>query len=113
PVGANYFIKKHIGHPKYEDFSLDIGFTMAKAIYDWIAASWSMNYQRKKGGIVACDYKLDAKSERQFFEALITETTIPAMDGSAKEPSYLTVKFAPEYTRVAKASGKVGGEVGK
>src|SRR5688572_26710063 len=113
PSGPNYFVKKHIGTPKYEDFTLQIGFSMSKAVYDWIAASWAMNYQRKNGAIIACDYKLDAKSQREFFNALIVETGIPACDGSSKEAAYLTLKFAPEYTRMTKASGKATGETGK
>jgi phage tail-like protein len=108
--GASYYTKKHIGNVKYEDININIGFSMTKAIYDWIAASWQMNYQRKNGAVVACDYKLDAKSSRQFFNALLTETTIPACDGASKEPAYMTIKFAPEYTRVVKASGKPGGD---
>jgi phage tail-like protein len=111
--GPTYFPKKTIGTPKYEDFNLQLGFSMSKAVYDWIAASWSMNYQRKNGAIIACDYKMDAKSQSEFFNALITETGIPACDGSSKEPAYLTLKFAPEYTRVTKASGKASGEFGK
>jgi hypothetical protein len=113
PAGPMYFVKKHIGTPKYEDFTMQIGFSMSKAVYDWIAASWSMNYQRKNGSVVACDYKLDAKSEREFFNALITETGLPACDGSSKEPAYLTLKYAPEYTRMKKASGKATGDYGK
>jgi phage tail-like protein len=113
PSGPSYFVKKHIGTPKYEDFTLQIGFSMSKAVYDWIAASWAMNYQRKNGAIIACDYKLDAKSQREFFNALVTETGIPACDGASKEPAYLTLKFAPEYTRYTKASGKAAGEYGK
>jgi hypothetical protein len=111
--GASYYTKKHIGNVKYEDININIGFSMTKAIYDWIAASWMMNYQRKNGAIVACDYKLDAKTQREFFNALITETTLPACDGSSKEPAYLSIKFAPEYTRYSKASGKAAGEYGK
>ncbi|MCL5102624.1 MAG: phage tail protein [Armatimonadetes bacterium] len=100
-VGPSYFTKKHIGQPKYEDFSVQVGFSMAKPIYEWIANSWTQNYARHSGGIVACDFKMQGKSESQFFNALITETTIPACDGSSKEPGYITVKLAPEYTRSA------------
>jgi hypothetical protein len=49
--------------------------------------------------------------ERQFVNALLTETTIPALDAASKEPAYLTVKFAPEYTRTSKPEGK--GDYGK
>jgi hypothetical protein len=113
PTGPASFVKKHIGTPKYEDFSLQIGFSMSTAVYDWIAASWAMNYMRKDGSIVTADFKLDAMSERQFFNALITEVGIPACDGGSKEPAYLTLKFAPEYTRVVKASGKTSFDLSK
>jgi len=68
PAGPTYFIKKHIGQPKYQDFEVQLGFTMSKAVYDWISRSWAMNYERKDGSIIATDYKLMAKSERQFFQ---------------------------------------------
>jgi len=35
------------------------------------------------------------------------------MDGSSKEPAYLSVKFSPEYMRYKKASGKLSGSLGK
>jgi phage tail-like protein len=115
PAGPNTFVKKHIGQPKYEEFTLQVGFSMNKALYEWIAQSWNMKYQRKGGSVVALDYTLTPKSERQFTQALITETTIPAMDGSSKEPAYLTVKFAPEVIRYVAATGSKTdfGEYGK
>jgi phage tail-like protein len=115
PAGPSYFVKKHIGQPKYQDFTLQVGFSMSKPIYDWIAESWRMNYQRKNGSVIVMDYTLTPKSERQFMQALITETTIPAMDGSSKEPAYMTVKFSPEIIRNVAASGNKAeyGEYGK
>jgi len=106
-LGPDFFVKKHIGQPKYEDIELTIGFELVQDVYDWIAASWNMNYARKDGSIVATDANLQAKSERQFYHALITEVTIPALDGAAKDPAFLTVKFSPEYTREVKAAGKL------
>lgn len=113
PLGSLYYVKKHIGTPKYEDFTMQLGFALSRSVYDWIAASWQSNYMRKNGSIVATDFKLDATSERQFFNALITETGIPACDGSSKEPAYLTLKLAPEYTRLVKASGKTSLDLSK
>jgi hypothetical protein len=107
PGRPGIFTKKHIGQPKYEDIQLTIGFGMAQTIYDWIAASWKQSYARKDGSIVVTDATLQAKSEREFFHALISEVTFPALDGSSKDAAYLTVKFSPEYTRSGQASGKV------
>jgi len=104
--GPTAYVKKHVGPPRYEDFSIDIGLWMARTVYDWIQASLKMNYQRKNGSIVSYDYNLEARSEREFYNALIAEVTFPAMDGAAKDQCYLTVKFSPEFTRMKKASGK-------
>jgi len=114
PAGPGYFVKKHIGQPKYEDLTVQVGFSMSKPLYDWIAQSWKMNYTRKNGSIVAMDQSLTPKSERQFTQALLTETTIPAMDGASKEPAYITLKFSPETIRSASPSGgDKPGESGK
>jgi hypothetical protein len=107
PTGPGGVVKKHIGPPKYEEFELRIGLGMARQVYDWIAASWAGKFERKSGAIVEADAKLDAKSERQFVHALITETTIPALDGSSKDPAHLTLKLAPESIKTAKAAGKL------
>jgi hypothetical protein len=48
----------------------------------------------------------DERSERQFFNALLVETTLPTLDASARETGLLTLKLAPEYTRdVVPAAG--------
>lgn len=113
PSGPEYFARKHIGQPKYEEFELQLGFNLGAGLYDWIAASWTGNYQRKSGRVIAANYNLESESEREFSNALVTETTIPAMDASSKDPAFLTVKFAPEFTRRRKATGKLPGGAGK
>jgi phage tail-like protein len=108
PADRSGFAKKHIGLPKYEEFAVQFGFAMANELYDWISASWDRKYARKNGAVVSTDNKLAPVAEVQFTNALLTETTIPALDASSKEAAYLTVKFAPEYTRAGKPSTKLG-----
>jgi hypothetical protein len=105
-IGPTTYVKKHVGPPRYEEFSIDIGLWMTHTVYEWIQASLKMNYQRKNGSIVSYDVNLEARSEREFYNALITEVTFPAMDGASKDQCYMTVKFAPELIRMKKASGK-------
>ncbi len=112
-VGPDYFVKKHIGQPKYEDFSVRIRLSMEKKVYDWIAASWKANHQRKDGSVIVADYKGNAKAIREFYNAMITETTIPAMDASSKDAAFMTLKYSPEFTRYKKGSGKVSGSLEK
>ncbi|HTO96111.1 MAG TPA: hypothetical protein VMK66_03620 [Myxococcales bacterium] len=103
---GDLFGRKHIGGPIYEDFSVDFGFSMDPSLYQWIADNWAMKWTRKSGAIVAYDFDLQAKVEREFFDAVIRETVIPTLDGASKEPAYLRVKFSPELIRTKKGSGK-------
>ncbi len=106
-AGPSYFVKKHLGPLKYEDFVAQIDLSQGKPVYDWISAMWTMNYQRKNGSVVTLDARNQATSQQDFFNVLLTETTIPALDASSHDDGYLTIKFAPEYTRSVKPSGKV------
>ena len=106
-VGSSMFAKKHLGQVEYSPFLLQFPVTMSAALIEWINASWTGHAQRKDGAIIASDISLNAVSQREFSDALIAETTIPALDGSSKEAGYLTVKVVPEAVRTGKASGKV------
>ncbi len=108
-ASSSFFSKKHIGAPKYEDMTMQVGLSMNKAFYDWITACWKGNFQSKNGSILACDSNFNILSQRDFFNALLTEVTIPAMDASSKDAAYMTLKISPEYTRYKKSSGKVTG----
>jgi len=101
------FTKKHIGNPKYEDIALQLGFSNDKAIYEWITASWKLSHQRKNGSVVTADFRHRPVSERQFFNALITEVTVPTLDASDTDPGFLTLKLTPEFTRTLKAGGSL------
>ena len=101
------FTKKHLGSPRYEEILVPIDFGMAQELYDWIAASWNMNYARKDGSIIITDPSFNAVSSLEFFQALVTEFGMPALDASSKDVAHMTVKFAPELTRRQKASGKM------
>jgi phage tail-like protein len=106
-TGNSVFVAKHIGAPKYEDFVAQIGLSMAQPLYDWIEATLSANVVRKNGSFTTADANLNAKTEQQFSNAIVTEVGFPALDAAAKDAAHLTVKLAPELTRSAKASGKL------
>jgi len=108
-TGASLTTKKHIGSPRYGEYSLQFGSGLDPKLYDWISASWNMSYQRKNGAISTADNQYREVARTEFFNALITETSIPACDASAKEPAYFEVAIAPEYTRPAKPSGGAPG----
>jgi hypothetical protein len=107
--GSSHFAKKHLGGIAYSPLALQLGTGMGKELYEWISASWNGNSERRDGAIVAADSQFVAVSQREFAHALVSEVTIPALDGASKEAAYLTVKLVPEYVRAAKASSRVIG----
>jgi hypothetical protein len=78
----------------------------------WISDSWQGSYSRRNGAIVHGDFKGKARFEQQFTNALITETTFPALDASDKNPAYMNVKFQPETLVLQKTSGDLQATVG-
>jgi hypothetical protein len=111
PIPGSREMKKLIGLPRHEDFSLDLGFAMTSPVFEWIAATWEMKAPYRDGAILACDVELKPKSQRKFTGAVITETTIPALDATGKSPVWLNLKFAVQTLHLEAASGdKVSGD---
>jgi phage tail-like protein len=103
--GTATFPKKHIGAPKYEELVLGVDLSLDKLFYEWLADTLAGKSVRRDGSITATDSRQKAVSERQFFDALVTEVTVPKADAGSKEPGVLTVKLAPELLRARAGSG--------
>ena len=88
--------KKRIRNVICEPFTIDVGIGMSQEFYDWIEASFDRGYITKNGELVAYDLDDNVMSIREFQDAHISEVTMPALDGSSKDPAYMTVKFNPE-----------------
>ena len=106
PASGGVFQQKHISTVKYEPFVVSVGFANASPLYDWVADTWKGKFDRKSGSVVVTDYKLEAKREREFSNALLTETSFPDFDAASKEQGFLTLKFNPELVKETSASGK-------
>jgi phage tail-like protein len=102
----SYYAKKNVTTVKYSPVKLRVGVSMGKAFYDWIAAGWTGDVQRRGGSIVEADDKGAVKARREFADALISEVAFPAFDGASKEAGYLTVTLAPEHVAAKKGVGK-------
>jgi len=112
-TGDGGFPLKSIANVKYDDFAVQLGFGMTKAVYDWVSATWLMQHPRRDGSITTADFNYQAKSERSFRDALISEVGFPKLDGSSKEAGYLTVTIAVEETTDHPASGAINAPVTK
>jgi hypothetical protein len=96
PIGTHNQRIKSISTLEVDPFTLDFGISGAKDILKWIRSSWDKKYTRRNGVITHANFDLQRTYEHEFFDALITETTFPALDGAAKDTAYLKVKIQPE-----------------
>ena len=106
-VDSSLFSKKHLGPVSYSPFVMEFGLPMTADLSNWINASWTGKAIARNGAVVQTDQSFVALSQREFTQALITETTFPAFEGGAKQAAYLALTLAPESTRTVKASGNV------
>jgi hypothetical protein len=113
PIGPENMRIKHSSVVEIEPFTIDCGFAGAGDVMRWIQASWRKDFNRRNGQITHANFDLQQTFEHEFYDALISETTFPALDGSSKDAAFLKVKIQPERVLQRKlSSGKrVDGKV--
>ena len=104
--GPDNVQKKHLATIVHEPFTVEVGMGMSEGFYKWIQASFDKGHVTKSGEMVAANFDYEAQSARVFTDAHISEVTVPALDGSSKEPAYMTIKFDPQKIRYEKRSGE-------
>lgn len=97
---------RQLSKPKYDDFKIQVGMSMADNFYDWIKGFFTGEIVRKNGALVAADYHYEIRARREFFDALISELGFPTVDAKDKNAAYLTVSIVPERIRFLKGDGK-------
>jgi hypothetical protein len=100
-AGSSFEMWRQIGKPKYEDLKLEFGMSMSDQFYTWIEAFFSGDVLRRNGAIVAADFYYQERARREFQNALISEITFPKLDGSDKNPCFMTATVVPETLRFA------------
>jgi hypothetical protein len=93
PAGPSYFVKKHIGQPKYENLSFSVGSPIGQTLGNWVSASWNMSYQRNDLVVAAPGRTLSLN------QALIAAVTVPTLDKASREEAKLRITVAPEVIR--------------
>jgi phage tail-like protein len=104
--GAMIDAWRQVGRLKYDDMTIQVGMGMSDKFYDWMSSFFTRDIQRKDGAIVIADFNYKQKAKRTFENALISEVTIPALDGSSKDAAYMTVKIVPESMGYEAIKGK-------
>jgi len=93
---------KHSAVADVDPISFEIGMAGSTSVLKWIQDSWDKNYQHRNGQINHANFNMETVFEHQFSDALITETTFPALDGASKDAAYLKVKFQPKQVATKK-----------
>jgi hypothetical protein len=98
---------KHLGTVIYSELEIQVGAGLEPAFYDWVAKSWSAQPIAKSGAILYADANLQVVRRKEFFNAWVTKTALPAFDGSSRDPVWITVGVKPERTRMASGAGNI------
>jgi len=106
PVGSDNIQRKDIRNIRtFSDLTIQIGSAMGKPMYDWIQNSFDNKYSRKNGAIVAADYNFKELTRLEFYDALITEVTVPSLNGATSSAGTIIVKFSPGSVSNVPAAG--------
>jgi hypothetical protein len=105
PMSDNYYGRRHVANPKFDEISVTCGIAMGEAFKEWVKSSLDRNHQYKNGSINAANYDRVVTQTREFRQALITEVGFPAADATHKEVAYLNVKFMPERLTYKRGDG--------
>ncbi len=111
-AGPTHLSFKHSSTVDIQPISLELGMAISKPMIDWISASWRRDYQRKSGSILHADFNGKIRYAQEFTEALILETTFPALDATNKESAYMTVKIQPEGLAIHTDGGDLATRAG-
>lgn len=107
PVGPDLIARKHLVGVRYEPITITCGTGLSKNFYSWIKETLDGKPTKKDGALITLDFDSKERSRLTFHKALITEVAFPALDGSSKDIAKMTIKFAPEFTRITAGTGAV------
>jgi hypothetical protein len=100
-------VKKHLGRPRWEDLELQVDLSLRGEVYDWIAASWRQEYRPRTVLVCTVDPERNVIRRREFYRALITETTVSALDAASKDSGFLTLKILFQDAQTQPAGGRL------
>lgn len=108
PVGPDLIQRKRPGPMRFEDLIIEAPFDRdAKPLNDWITATLTTNSIQHNGAIIFADLNSTEVKRLEFFNATLTEVTLPAADAAdGKKPALLTLRITPQTTRLAGGTGK-------
>ncbi len=105
PIGPENYRIKHTSVVSIEPFSMEFGMSGANDVLKWIQQSWRKEWSRRNGEVRHANFDFAQTFTHEFYDALITETTFPTLDGASKEAAYIKLKVQPERVVTKKQDG--------
>jgi hypothetical protein len=108
PAGPDLIQRKRPGPVRFEDLVIDVPLDRdAKPVIGWITDTLTKGPIQHNGAIVFADFNLTEVKRLEFFNAVLTEVTLPAADAAdGKKPALLTLRITPQSTRLAGSTGR-------
>lgn len=93
--------KKHVTNVKWTPGRAKVGIAMGMGLYGWLKAALggggNLSKSARNGVFKVADFDYKLKWVRTFSNALITEFSVPKLDGASKEAGYFDVAFEAEH----------------
>ena len=99
--------KKHVVNVKWTPGRAKVGIAMGKGLYGWLKAALGGGDSSARNGVFkVADFDNKVKWLRTFSNALITEFTVPKLDGASKDAGYFDVAFEAEHVSWEAGTGE-------
>ncbi len=105
-TGQDLQPKKQMAGFKWTPGRASTGIAMGKGLYAWIKGALGSATSLHSGVFKTADLNGKVKTLRTFSNALLTEFTVPALDGSSKEAGCFDIAFDAERVTWALGAGE-------
>lgn len=107
PPGLDLIQRKRPGPVRFEDIVIRVPLGgSSKPLTNWMAEMLTKGPISRNGAITYPDFNNTEVKRLEFFNALLTEVTFPALDGASKDVASVTLRLTPQTTRLAGSKGK-------
>jgi hypothetical protein len=104
---ATGVVKKHLGPVRYSDLTLVFDTGMTAEFFKLVTDLLDRRVNRINGAVRVLDFHGREQVRTEFTKALVTEFSLPALDGASRERGQMTLRLVPEKATRRTGSGQV------
>jgi hypothetical protein len=107
PPGPDLIQRKRPGPVKFEDIVIQVPLGgNPKLLTNWITETLTKGPIPRNGALLYADFNNTEIRRLEFFNALLTEVSFPALDGASKDAASITLRITPQTTHLSGGKGK-------